>query len=967
MLYRAFSRFLALALLALTILGAPLAPAAAKAPPVWAFEHSDLAPDPAFRFGRLPNGMRYIVRHNAAPKGTAEVRMQVDAGSLDERDDERGFAHFVEHMAFNGSAHVPEGEMVKLLEREGLAFGADTNAQTSFEQTMYLLSLPRNDPKLLDTALMLLRETASELSFDPAAVTRERGVVLSELRDGQGYALDNSKDQMAFLYPAAHFPGRLPIGTVDSLTNATAAALKAFWAREYVPAKTTLIVVGDIDADAVEAAIRARFADWPARAPAKRPAQGRVLVDQQGAAHVHLDPALSERVTVSRHGRWRKEPDTAENRRVALLRQIGYGVINRRLLRLSRAAQPPFRGAGLGTGEVFHIGRTTNLVIDTAENGWRTGLLAAAQVYREALAKGFTDAEVAEQVAGARTSIENAAASAETRSNDALVGAALHLLRDDKVPTTPASALERFNRHAASFTPAAVLAALRADAIPLENPLIRFQGRTAPDGGAAALTAAWNEDIRAPLRTSSGASTGTFAYTDFGTPGTIAADTTRADIGLREIRFTNGVRLNLKRTDLETDSVLVRLHIDGGEMLDTRDNPTATEMTAMIPTGGLGKHSQDDLQSLLAGRSVGTNIASSGDTFALGASTTRRDLELQLQLLAATISDPGWRPSADVVYHQSMTSFFTRRDATPAAALANTLPAILSAGDPRFTIQPPETYQALTLARLKADIGDRLAHGAIELTLVGDLDPDAAIAMVARTLGALPAREEDFRPYAEARQRSFTPTRGLTVIRHKGAANQAIVRYVWPTTDDSDPVTAIGLELLQEVTSIEVLDTVREALGKAYSPGAASSLSRVWRGWGTFSVNASVDLADVAATRAAIERTITDLAAAPVDPDILTRARAPMRERLANMLKTNAGWLALTERAQSQPDRIERYQKARERLDAVTPADLQALARRYLAPDQAVIALVLPEGAPAPVSAPISPAAPASYALPRKD
>ncbi len=948
MLHRAFVRLFALLVLA----AVPLAPAAAKPAPVWAFERSDLAPDPAFRFGRLPNGMRYVIRHNASPKATAEVRLQIDAGSLDEQDGERGFAHFVEHMAFNGSAHVPEGEMIKLLEREGLAFGADTNAQTSFEHTLYMLSLPRNEPRLLDTALMLLRETASELAFDPAAVERERGVVLSELRDGQGYALDNNKDQMAFLYPAAHFRDRLPIGTADSLKAATSDALKAFWAREYVPAKTTLIVVGDFDADAVEAAIAKRFADWPARAPAKRPDQGRVHPDQQGAARIHLDPALSERVTVSRHGRWRREPDTEEQRRVDLLRQIGYGVINRRMQRLSRIAQPPFRGAGLGTSEVFHIGRTTNLVVDTPDKGWRDGLFAAAQVYREALARGFTAAEVAEQVANARTGIENAAAAAETRSNDALVGAVIQLLRDEKVPTTPASALERFNRHAASFTPAAVLAALRAEVLPLENPLIRFQGRTAPANGTAtaekALRATWNEALRAPLRLKVSAPSGTFAYTDFGTPGTVASDVTRADLGLRQIRFANGVRLNLRRTDLEQDRVLVRLYVDGGELLDTRANPLATEMTAMLPTGGLGKHSLDDLQTLLAGHSVGNSIAASGDAFAMGAGTTRRDLELQLQLLAAQITDPGWRTSADILYHQTMTNFFARRDATPASAIANTLPGLLSSGDPRFTIQPPEAYQALTMARLKADIGDRLAQGAIELTLVGDLDPDAAIAMAARTFGALPPREPDFRPYEEARQRSFTPQRGLTVIRHKGEANQAIVRYVWPTTDDSDPVTAIGLELLQEVAGIEVLDVVREALGKAYSPATSSSLSRVWRGWGMFSVNASVDVADVAATRTAIERTIAGLAAAPIDADVLARARAPMRERLDNLLKTNAGWLALTERAASQPERLERYFKARQRLDALTAADLQALARRYLAPDQAVVALVLPEGAPTP-------------------
>ena len=952
MLHRALTRFLALLLLALAA-ALPLAPAMARPSPAgtlepWVFEHSDLAPDPAFRFGRLANGMRYVIRHNATPKGTAEVRLQIATGSLDERDDERGFAHFVEHMAFNGSTHVPEGEMVKLLERAGLAFGADTNAQTSFEHTLYMLSLPRADSQLLDTALMLMRETASELTFDPAAVDRERGVVLSELRDGQGYALDNSKDQMAFLYPAAHYPDRLPIGTVDSLKAATAAALKAFWAREYVPAKTTLIVVGDFDVDAVEAVIKARFADWPARAQPMRPDQGRVLVEQQGAARVHLDPALSERVTVSRHGRWRKEPDTGAMRRIGLLRQIGYGVINRRLQRLSRIAHPPFRGAGLGTGEVFHIGRTTNLVVDTADKGWRAGLHAAAEVYRDALVRGFTADEVAEQVAGTRTSVENLAASADTRSNDALVGAVLALLRDDKVPTTPASSLERFNRFAPAITPAAVLAALRADAIPLENPLIRFQGRTAPEGGELALTAAWNEAMRAPVHLRAAASSGAFAYTDFGPPGTVAADTKRADLGLRQIRFANGVRLNLKQTDLEKDRVLVRVFVDGGELLDTRQNPLSTEMTAMIPTGGLGKHSLDDLQTLLAGRSVSTNISASGDSFSLGAGTTRRDLELQLQLLAATITDPGWRASADLVYHQSVTNFFARRDATPASALTNTLPGILSDGDPRFTIQPPEAYQALTMARLKAAIGDRLAKGAIEITLVGDFDPDAAVAMAARTFGALPAREPDFLPYEEARQRSFTAKRGLAVIRHKGEANQALIRYVWPTTDDRDPMTEITFDLLEEVTGIEVLDTVREALGKAYSPGASSSLSEVWRGWGTFTVTASVDLADVAATRTAIENTVAGLAAAPVDADIIVRARAPMRERLDNLLKTNAGWLALIEHAQSRPDRIDRFLEARQRLDALTGADLQALAKRYLAPDQAVVALVLPESAQEP-------------------
>ncbi|BEV01372.1 insulinase family protein [Novosphingobium olei] len=892
------------------LLLAGCAPHPATLPPAprpdWAFQQSDLAPDPAFRFGKLDNGMRFVIRRNATPPGTAVVRMNVDSGSLDERDSERGFAHFVEHMAFNGSTHVPEGEMVRLLERNGLAFGADTNAQTSFEQTLYMLDLPRNDPRLLDTALMLMRETASELRFDPAAVARERGVVLSELRDGQGYPLNNLKDQLAFLYPAATYPHRLPIGTVETLNAATADSLKAFWAREYVPANVTLVVVGDFDPAAVEAAIRARFADWQASAAPPRPDQGKVLPKQKGVTDIWIDPPLSERVTAARHGPWLDEKDTAANRRLNLLRQIGYGVINRRLLRLSRQVAPPFRGAGFGTSDVFKIGRTTNLIVDTEDGGWAKGLTTAAQVLDEALRHGFTNAEIAEQVAGIRTGIENAAASADTRSNGALVAAALALVRDDQVPTTPQSGLERFNAFAPSITPAAVLAALKTEAVPLRDPLLRFQGRKSPQGGAKALREAWNHAFRGGEQDSATLAATSFGYGDVGPAGAVVADSVDPAFGIRRIRFANGVRLNLKRTTLETDRIQLRLSLDGGELLETRQDPTAVELTSVLANGGLGKHSQDDLQTLLAGRSVFNGIAASGDSFVAGGTTTRRDLALELG-------------------------------------------AILGDNDPRFTVQPQEAYQALTFAGLKQRIGDRLAKGAIEIALVGDFDEAQAIDLVARTFGALPPREADFLPHAEARERSFTAKRDLAVIRHKGAANQAVVRLVWPTTDDSDPGETLRLSLLQEVAGIEVIDTVRERLGKAYSPGASSAMSRVYKGWGTFTLTASVDVAEVAATRAAFAETVQGLLSAPIDADILQRARAPMLERIDNALKSNGGWMALAERAQSQPDRLERFAKARGRLSAITAVELQATARKWLAA-RPVTVLVLPEGVAAPTS-----------------
>lgn len=933
-------------LLLFLLLLAPALPATGQdGPPAgaeWPFAASDLPVDPAYRFGTLANGMRYVIRPNATPAGQGSVQLRIDGGSLDERPDELGFAHFVEHMAFNGSTHVPEGEMVRLLEREGLAFGADTNASTGFDATLYKLDLPRNDPALLDTALMLMREVASELTFDPAAVAREKGVILSERRVRDTYKLRNSVDELRFLYPGARFPERLPIGTREVLEGATAQALRGVWERLYRPDNAALVVVGDFDPDLVETAIRDRFAGWtgPPTGPAAEP--GPVPFDHAGETDIHLDPALSERITVARHGPWLDEPDTAATRRQQLLRQIGYGIVNRRLQRLARSEDPPFKGAGLGTGEVFEVGRTSRLIVDAGDGEWQRALAAAQSTVRRALAYGFTPAEVAEQLATLRTAMEVAAAGADTRSNASHVAAAIALLADERIPTTPQSALARFEAFAPQITPAAVLAALRAELVPLDNPLIRFQGRTAPEGGAPALRAAWEAGMVAELAPADEGAPASFAYTDFGPAGAVVADTT-TDLGIRQVVFANGLRLNLKPTRLQQGRIMVRLAVDGGQMLNTREQPLATAMVHVLSNGGLGRHSTDELQSILAGRSVEFAIGAGEEAFTLAATTTPRDLELQLQLLAAALSDPGYRPEGEAQYRRDIADFFARRDATPEAALSNALGAILSDGDPRFSLQPQEAYRALGFAELRAAIGDRLARGALELALVGDFEADRAIALVAATLGALPAREPDFRPYADNRIRPFTADRSLHIVRHAGAPDQALIRLSWPTRDDEDFVESLRLELLERVVRLELTDRLREELGQTYSPGVSATQSRTWTGYGQFAVAASVETAQVEAARAAMLDTIRALAAEPVDADTLLRARQPLLEGYDNALKTNAGWMALVQRAQTEPERIERFRAGKAALAAITAEEVQATAARYLQADAAVAILVLPQ------------------------
>jgi zinc protease len=933
---------------ALAAQDAPAAVAQAEAPaPVWAFEESDVPVDPGYTFGQLPNGMRYIIRQNATPAGTALVRMRIDSGALEETETERGLSHYLEHMAFNGSKGIPEGEMIKLLEREGLAFGADTNASTGFEAITYMLNLPRNDEALLGTALMLMRETASELTISEEAVARERGVILAERRDRAGFQQRNYEDNAEFLAPGARYTQRLPIGTLEVLENATAAQIRGLYERTYRPANTVLVVVGDFPVAVVEAAIRERFASWaPGPAPAK-PVAGPIDTTRKGLTDIHIDPALAESVTISRLAPWRDEPDTLAGRRMDLARSVGYGIINRRLARLARGADAPFRGASFGTGDIFEDARITSLTIGSADGEWNKGVLAAVREINQALTYGFTRAEVDEQLANIRTSLENNVKSADTRSNAVFVGGALGLVSNERVPVTPEWQLAQFEQIAPELTPEALWQAVKADAAPLTEPLIRFEGRTPPEGGEAALRSTFEQGmalaIAAPVDTGPLA----FAYTDFGTPGTVVSDTVEERLGIRRIVFANGVRLNLKRTDVRKDRIAVSFALDGGTLMNTKDAPLRTYLASALASGGLGKHSEDELSSVLAGRSVGFGLGSDPDAFTFGATTTPRDLLLQLQVLTATLTDPGYRAEGVERFRKNIDNFFNTLDSTPGRALSSASGAILSDNDPRFSLQPRAAFFALDYGGLRDAIGDRLTQGAIELGLAGDLDENAAIAAVAATLGALPQREAAFNLREENRDRRFTATRGQRILTHKGEPDQALVQWYWPTTDDKDLGETLRLDLLSRIVRLELTDRLREELGQAYSPSAGSQPSHYYPGYGQFIITASVAADQIEPTRAALQRLIADLRAGPLEADVLERARKPFLEEYKNALKDLGAWTALTARAQSEPVRIDRFFAAPDTMSAITPEDIHQTALKYLAADGAVEFVVVPEAAAA--------------------
>ncbi len=932
---------------------APPAPPSAAAARAWGIATSDLVVDPAVRFGVLPNGMRYALRRNTTPRSGVMVRMLFDIGSLAEAEDQRGLAHFLEHMAFNGSRNVPEGEMVRLLERNGLAFGADTNAATGIDAISYRLDLPRNTPELIDLSLMLMREIASELTLDPAAVDRERGVIAAEQLARSGFQLDNSVANLRFLLPTLTVADRLPGGTAEVVRTAPAQRLRDFYDAYYRPERTTLVLVGDMDIAAVEQALVTRFADWQGRGPAGAdPSIGSMDLDAGPRATFYAHPALQQSVTISRYRAWEDRPPTRARDERYRLEGIAEGIVARRLQRIASAENAPIQSGGFSETGAWETFREASLsvVAPPTTGAWRAALTVAEQEYRRALEHGFTDAEVAEQVARYHTALRNRVASAATAHSAALAAQIMGAADGDDIVTSAADDLAAFEEALPRISASAVSAAFRGMMAGYGAPRIRVVSGALPTEGdalehAAAILAAHDASSRVAVVAPGASDARSFAYTDFGPPGAVAADDRIADVDIRRIRFANNVRLNIRRTDFEAGRVSVRVRIDGGLVSVPRDDPLRYTLASFLPLGGLEAHSVDELQTMIAGRSVGLNFSVTDDGFYMQSGTTPGDLAFQLQLFAALTSHPGYRGEAIGQFRNAARQQYSGEDASPGAVLARQLPPILGDGDPRLAWPRLDDLLALDWAQLRPHLDGPLSRGTVEIAIVGDVDEAAAIAAVAATFGALPTRNADFADNSATAVRSFASDRSLRVLRHSGPPEQvALVRY-WPTRDGRDQAETVRLNLLSEIMTLMLTEELRERLGSTYTPSSGSDVSRDWPGYGLFSISSVVNLRDVAAVEAAMDSIVAQLRDAPVSDDVFARARAPVVESAMQSRRTNGYWLYYTGYAQADAALLDRYRNYMAVVEAITPADLQAVARRYLTGDAMLAVRVLPQGA----------------------
>ena len=926
---------------------APPRLASAKAAPaeVWPQTYADLPPDPAMRFGTLPNGLRYVVMKNATPGGQSSLRLRIGAGSLEETPQQQGLAHLLEHMAFNGSTHVPYGEMIKILERHGLAFGADTNAYTSWEETVYKLDLPKSDDDSVGASLMLLREIAGELTLDQQVMDKEKGVVLSEerLRDTPGYHV--LKQSMAQTLQGQLASDRFPIGKIEAIKAANHAILADYYRRYYRPERSVVVAVGDFDPAAMEAEIKAKFGDWRGQGPAgPEPDRGTPLKRGPETKLVSEDGA-PPMVQLSWTAPPDLSPDSAARRRRETVEGLGLAVLNRRLDRLVRSTEPPFVGAGAERSEDFHSAEVTAIRASARPGEWKQALDAVVAEQRRLVKYGVAPAELAAEVDSQHATLKASADGAATRTTPSIADDIIATIGSPEVETSPAEDLALFDAAVKTITPAEVGAAM-ARIFAGAGPLVLVAEPKAADGEDKQLAQALLEAEKSPVAAPVLQADLTWPYYSFGPLGEVAERTDVADLDTVFVKFKNGVRLTVKPTKFRTDQILVEARIGDGRLGLPSDRATpAWAASSAFPEGGLGKLTAEDVDQALRSRIVGRSFGVSDDAFVESGATRPDDLDVELQLLAANVADPGWRPEAFQRMKSAAPTILDQLSATPAGVLNRDLAALLHGGDKRWSFPDAATIAAETPKDFQALLAKPISDGPIELVVVGDITVVKAIAAVAETFGALPPRPEPAAPAASPV--AFpAPTAQPITRTHKGRADQAIGFIAWPTDDFlSDTQRARTLSILGEVMQLRVTDQLRRAEGATYSPSAGSNVSDVFPHYGYLSVRVEIPPAKLPGFFKDVDAIAADLRDKPVSADELARAKGPAVESLIKRRETNEYWLTALAGAQADPRKLAAIRSSEAQLSRVTAADIQAAAQTYLQDAKAWKMEVKPAGA----------------------
>jgi zinc protease len=900
--------------------------------------------DAAVRRGTLPNGMSYYIRQNGRPENRLLVRLAVKAGSLDEVDDQQGLAHFIEHMAFNGSTHFKPGELISYFESTGARLGPHVNAYTSFEETVYMLEVPTDKPEFVRQGLTALADFAGGLTFEPAEVERERGVVLEEWRGRLGAGSRVQDQQIPVLFHDSRYAARLPIGKPEIIQNAPVARLRAFYDDWYRPEHMSVVIVGAADPDAMEAQLRELFGPLKAR--------GTTLPRQARAVPLHRDLLVSvvadPEVTASSVQVLRKLPAQEDNRvgdyRRLLVGQLFSTMFNDRLNEMARRPDAPFLAAGVGISPLNPNVDTFSISVRVVDGRMAPGLTATMVEARRIGEFGFLEAELDRAKRNMAAGYARAFNERDrTESGSYAREYVSHFLTGEPSPgiqyeyqivqqVLPGITLDEVTGLARSYIgePHVVLAVVpqRADA---PAPASADLGAAISAANAVAI-APWTE-----------AGTANALMAAPPSPGAVESRRELADLGVTIVRFANGVEAWLKPTDFKNDQVVFTLYAQGGiSLAPAADFVSASLSTGYIGLGGVGGLSPIELQRVTAGKVANANPFVQISTHGISGSASPGDLETALQRLHLSFTSPNDDPEAFALLRRQLEAAVANRGQSPGQVFGERVSEINSSG--HFTSQPltAEAVAALDRDTMLRFYRERFSNAAdFTFFMVGTFDPATVTPLLATYVGSLPSTGP---PASRARDldRRFPSAivRDRVVKGREPRANAVVSFYAEP---GADPVEQERILAATNVLETALRDTLREELGQTYTVSVGLAQSLPQRGDGHVRVTFGGAPANIDAMVDRVIAQVRTLAENGPSDDLTSRAKEGARRDYETALRQNGYWLGRLQGIHLLGGDPREILTREARIQAVTPSVLRDTFRRYFPLDRYTVVTLVPE------------------------
>ena len=904
--------------------------------------------DPKVRIGKLPNGLKYYIRQNSRPEKRAELRLVVNAGSVLETPDKLGLAHFVEHTAFNGTKHFAKNDLIKYLESIGVRFGADLNAYTSFDETVYILPIPTDTARIVDQAFTILEDWAHGQIFDPKEILAERGVVREEWRGRKGAGDRMMQQWLPVAFKGSRYAERLPIGTEASIMAATPEKLRTFYNTWYRPDLMAVIAVGDFDVNAIEAKIKQHFSKLknPAN-PVKRP-----LYDVPDNAEPLVAIASDKEATSSNVNLiYKLDADsvkTVGDYRQLLMERLYLSMLNSRFSEISEKPDAPFLAAGSSKDAFF--ARTTEaftLVANVKDGGIERAAEALLTEARRVDQFGFLPSELERVKTNVLRSFERSYAERDKTQSEQHVEEYIgNYLQGEAIPgieyeyklaqqLLPTISLTDVNNLAKRWITDEnrVIIALSPIKDGVAQPT-RAGLLAAFDKAAKTTLTAWTENVSSDKLIATAPAAGK-----------IVSSSPITSIGAVEWKLSNGARVIIKPTDFKADEVLFSAYSPGGTSLASdSDYMSAALASQVMQLGGLGTFNRIDLGKTLAGKAANVAPSIGETTEGLSGRSSPKDIETMFQLAYLTFTAPRLDTVVFTTFRGQAATVLANRGLSPDAVFQDTIQVTLAQHAFRARPLTPTVFEEVKAEKSLAFYKDRFADASdFTFVLVGNVDTAAVKPLVETYLASLPNKGR----VEKARDTGVKPPKGFVErIVRKGTEQKASTRLVFTGACTYTPDNRFLLRALTTLMQTRLNESLRERLGGTYSPNVSGSCQREPRQEYAVTVAFGSSPENVEVLSKATLALIDSLKAQPVPQADVDKVKEEILRAREVEVKTNAYWLGnIGARDQAGEDLGGLGPSYDEMVRKLTPAMIQQAARKYFDTANYARFVLLPETA----------------------